>query len=433
MKTRCINLDWLEIYVHEPTLKTLDADYFRRNGYTVKERPYGTRMYAQMFTIGEHDTPMYEIRRDPLSKKSQKGIFPDESCHIRLVNQELYMPTPIQHLKRFLREHGYVFQNISRYDICLDLQKFDNGMLPSTFVSLYMKGAYSKIHQSNLTAFGTEANPLKPQDNAIEIAAHGRDSWSGRIWNSLKWGSPTSAISTKLYNKTLELSRDGHDKPYIRSAWFEAGLSMDEDGQPTRDVWRIEFSVRSSKRYLMVDGEDGEKKKTKIVTGEVMEITLDQLSDRWSLLYLFHSFESIYFDFKIKKMTRDGTPQRKDRCPSLKLFRNVQEFQVYEPIKVTHAKNPDRTLKLLLKKLREIAAESKSNGEDHDLLHSCATLIRYLKYKYNTGKKDDEALDMLYQKLAMEPAPDMRMVLLSQYMEEKFGKKDPWKLKRGFK
>lgn len=423
MKCRCINLDWLEVYCHEPSLFQLDADYFRRNGYKVVERPYGTRMYREMFTIYEHNNPIYEVRREPLSKKSQGGIFVDESCHIRLVNQELYMPQPIQRFQYFLKANGYQFKNVSRFDICMDIQTFDNRMLPSTFVELYMKGAYSKIHQSNLTAYGTEKNCNSPHSDADDVCVHGRDSWEGRVWNSLKWGSPTSSISTKLYNKSLELSRDGHDKPYIRDAWFEAGLSMDEDGNPTSPVWRIEFSVRAQKRYLEVKNEDGTTKKTKVEIGEVMEMDLDKLSDRWSLLYLWMSYESTYFHFKIKKMTREGTPQRKDRCPDLQLFKNTQEYDIYKPVQITHKKSPDRTLKLLLKKLREIIAKSRSNGEDHELLNACATLIRYLKYEYNVSQLDNQALDDLYLKLSMEPAPDMRMIILSQYLEEKFPKK----------
>lgn len=416
-------MDWLEIYCHEPELIQLDASYFRRAGYKVVERPYGTRMYRTMFTIYEHDNPVYEIRRDPLSKKSDGGIFVDESCHIRLHNMELYKPQPIQRLQYFLRANGYRFQNVSRYDICLDLQKFDNQMLPSTFVELYMKGSYSKIHQSNLTAYGTEKNSNSPHSDADDVCVHGRDSWTGRIWNSLKWGSPTSAISTKLYNKSLELSRDGHDKPYIRDAWYEAGLSMDENGQPTSPVWRIEFSVRATKRYLEVKASDGSNKKTKIEIGETMEMNLDKLADRWSLLYLWMSFESTYFHFKIKKMTREGTPQRKDRCPDLALIRNSSEYDIYKPVQVKHKKAPDRTLKLLLKKLREIIAKAKEDGSDHELLNACATLIRYLKYEYNIAAIDNAALDDLYRKLSMEPRPEMRMFILSQYFEEKFPRK----------
>ena len=80
--TRCINLDWLEVYALEDTnLFPCDADFFRKHGWRVEERDYGTRTYRQMFTIyDQRDEPLFEIRRWPYSNKSQDGgLFPEES------------------------------------------------------------------------------------------------------------------------------------------------------------------------------------------------------------------------------------------------------------------------------------------------------------------------------------------------------------------
>ena len=41
--------------------------------------------------------------------------------------------------------------------------------------------------------------------NQCKLSAHGKDSFDDRIWNSLSWGAEKSMISTKLYNKTLEM------------------------------------------------------------------------------------------------------------------------------------------------------------------------------------------------------------------------------------
>ena len=46
----------------------------------------------------------------------------------------------------------------------------------------------------------------------------------------MSWGSRSSAVTTKMYNKTLELydiKLNRFAKPYIREAWFKSGLIDD--------------------------------------------------------------------------------------------------------------------------------------------------------------------------------------------------------------
>ena len=44
---RCVNIDWLEVYVEEANDRfPCNADYYREHGYSVREREYGTRQYA---------------------------------------------------------------------------------------------------------------------------------------------------------------------------------------------------------------------------------------------------------------------------------------------------------------------------------------------------------------------------------------------------
>ena len=71
-KKRCVNIDWLEVYCLEDRHEyPCDAEYFRRHGYLVQERDYGTRQYNQMFTIlDKWGNPMIEVRRDPPSGDS---------------------------------------------------------------------------------------------------------------------------------------------------------------------------------------------------------------------------------------------------------------------------------------------------------------------------------------------------------------------------
>ena len=89
---RCVNIDWLEVYAKEDSSRyPLNADYFRQCGYFVKERDYGTRVYAEMFTVeDEEGHPFVEVRRHPLSGDSSFTGLDDYSCHLRLVNRACY-------------------------------------------------------------------------------------------------------------------------------------------------------------------------------------------------------------------------------------------------------------------------------------------------------------------------------------------------------
>ena len=183
---RCVNLDWLEVHAYEPILTSLNAHYYRAQGWIVEEREYGTRVYREMFVlIGRDNQPLLEIRRNPASQ-GLNGVHQANECHIRLTNRSCYFDDAASYLQSFLNNYGYYNVRISRVDVCLDFVSFDMGDDPAAFVRRYFKHKYSKINQGR-------------------ISAHGDDTWSGLECNSLSWGSKMSDVSTKLYNKTMEL------------------------------------------------------------------------------------------------------------------------------------------------------------------------------------------------------------------------------------
>ena len=96
--TRCVNIDWLEVYVIENVnLYPCDADFFADKGWKVVRRNYGTRVYAQMFTLYDmHDEPFIEIRREPYSSVAKDGgLFPKgSSCISYKVNIWAYTRVP---------------------------------------------------------------------------------------------------------------------------------------------------------------------------------------------------------------------------------------------------------------------------------------------------------------------------------------------------
>lgn len=297
-QVRCVNIDWLEVHAREPFSQPRNALYFRTLGYVVHEREYGTRVYKEMFVLeGQDGEPLLEVRRNPASQGLQ-GIHDAEECHLRLKNRSCYFDNAAILLSTFILQHGYTDIRISRIDICLDFERFDKGDEPQAFVRRYIKHKYAKINQGN-------------------ICGHGADTWSGQQWNSLSWGSKSSAVTTKMYNKTMELydpKMDRFAKPYIREAWFRCGFIDDiqhvtRDGQRV-DIWRVEFSLRSAVKNWVPIELDGVDRKF-----QSLRNTLECYTSRDKMLVIFASLANHYFHFKKFKKN-----QRKDRCPDKILF-----------------------------------------------------------------------------------------------------------------
>lgn len=296
--TRCVNLDWLEVHAREPINQPRDATYYMEKGFIVHIRDYGTRVYRQMFVLeGNDGENLLEIRRDPASQ-GLNGIHDPNECHIRLCNRTCYFDNAAQAFSQFLSEHGYTDIRISRVDICLDFVKFDKGDDPQAFVRRYFRHKYAKINQGR-------------------ISSHGEDTWTGQEWNSLSWGSKTSAVTTKMYNKTMELhdtKTDTFKKPYIRQAWQLCHM-IDNWQRCTLNgevvyVWRVEFSLRSSVKGWVPIEIDGNPKNY-----QSLRNTLECYEGRDKLLVMFASLANHYFHFKKYKIGK-----RKDRCTDKILF-----------------------------------------------------------------------------------------------------------------
>ena len=336
--SRCVNIDWLEIYAFEDNMRyPMNAEYFRNQGYVVIERDYGTRVYSEMFTIeDEHGQPFVEVRRNPQSGSSEFTGLSELSVHLRLVNRACYSNSPIRDLGDFMLKHGYLYQRLFRIDMCYDFTRFDSGDNPEKFLRRYIEKKYSKINQCKVRCIGS-------------------DSWASFDWESVSWGAPTSMVGTKMYNKTKELKATGMKKPWIVQAWFESGLVDDPLNLP--DVWRIEFSMHSSARnWIVIEDADSKHNKKRAVPH-----TLEMFDGRDRLWERFEEMAHHYFQFRyveyLDKVNSDGERnlKRKDVCREKRLF----NF------------NLDRTFY----KIEGVAVECKPDKDD-DILRRRLTLYR---------------------------------------------------------
>lgn len=350
----------------EPSGDPHDANYFRRVGLTVSERDYGTRVYKEMFTVNDvHGNPFVEVRREPYST-GYGGIHAVEECHLRLVNAACYLDNAAAMMQNFIDTYGYTINRISRVDICLDFERFDEGDDPAVFLSRYLRQVYSKINQGNITA-------------------HGADRWNGQVWNSVSWGSPTSAIGTKFYNKTMELydaATGTYRKPHIRYAWLKCGLIDDfhkvmkqgKDGWYTPQIWRVEFSIRSSVKKWFAIELNGEEKHYQSIRN-----TLDMYDCREKLLTLFASLQQHYFHFK-----HFQKEQRKDRCPDKVLFKWNQPQVTYKvgrddtSMILGEGHKQQRPFDTLIRKLKEYQLHHTAK----DITDACQVIIRAIEGDY---------------------------------------------------
>lgn len=366
---RCVNLDWLEVSCDEDcSLYPCNADFFREQGFFVHERDYGTRVWGEVFTIEDQDGHDWiEIRRAPPSGNSEFKGLTEFSCRLRVVNAQLYVKDCTQRLLAFLVRFNYTFKRIFRIDIAYDFEKFDYGDQPARFARRYIERKFRKINQCKLRVIGD-------------------DNWTDFDWESLSWGSQTSMVSTKMYNKSKELKTVSKQKTWIPMAWFENGLIDDpinrtkrrEDGtiyEP--EIWRIEFSMKSkADRWLVIENQGGKHvKKTAIPHTPDMFDSPDKLWQRFQDL-AYH-----YFRFKIAEYNderdKDGNliPKRKDLCADKRLFRFDDDREFHQLDMCVSGGKPDAEDEILLRRLKSY----RNKSADTKVRTACDVLIEALE------------------------------------------------------
>lgn len=380
-RSRCVNIDWLEVYVLESNDRfPCNADYYRKQGYLVKERDYGTRVYKEMFEIvDEMNNPLVEIRRNPASGEAGFNGLSEFSSHIRLPNWMLYQGNPVNFLREFLLKNDYIFKRIYRIDICYDFERFDSGDLPARFARRYLQGIYRKINQCQLTA-------------------HGLDSWNGCDYNSLSWGSPSSMVSTKLYNKSLELKQAKSDKPWIKTSWMINGLIDNPCSMTKQDskgnlyhpeIWRVEFSMKSEADGWIVWEMQHRKKVKKQAIPHKLELfdSKDKLWLRFQhLAYHYFHFKHVeYLDegkgvckYALSKVHSDVERklQRKDRCRDKVLFYWDKDL-VFETLSAAPPASKKSTKDDIL---RRRLLEYKLHHPQADIRTACDVILKNIEH-----------------------------------------------------
>ena len=291
-----------------------------------------------------------------MSGSSSFSGLSELSCHIRLVNRACYEDDCIEKLRVFLLTHDYTFKRIYRIDVCYDFEFFDTWDRPEKFVRRYLKGKFAKINQ-------------------VKCAAYGEDNWASFDWETVSWGSRTSMVSTKIYCKTKELKAIKGDKPWIKWAWFVNGL-VDEPVQLTKvnsrgvkytpEIWRIEFSLKSTvDGWIVIEDQSGKKVKKKAIPHR---LELFDSRDK-----LWQRFEDLAFHyFRFKKLEQGKS---KHKCEDKVLFYFNERREFLKLGALPQESKMERQEELMRRKLQMY----KLNHGDVKIREACDVILQYIQ------------------------------------------------------
>lgn len=224
--TQITSCDWLSFSVLlslSPEEKATEPRLTTPAGFFLQEFT-GTNQYKRRAILYEASgEKVLTLLWQPHSR-----IIDGNSMFVEVANPLLYtghylsVPDILQEI------HPYTWQSLSRLDIATDFQPTLSQY--QTMTALQTGAAYVQGKRE-----GTQWHSYASAAKYVQRTPH-----------LFSWGSKTSAIKWKLYNKTKEIYERATDgrrwctKPYIAALWEANGLD------PKADTWRVEVSIMGS-------------------------------------------------------------------------------------------------------------------------------------------------------------------------------------------
>lgn len=355
METKyCISVDWLQVYCTnnhwatvvggeeigiEKRLKNLNNSI----EYTIKRADIETSLWMEVYRVYVGGITVATICRKPRS-----GALDKDGLTIKLENRTLYCEQYVQMMKDIIDATGSIYRGVTRIDICYDCNVLKENRNVQKFLYDYITApAYQTGHII--------------RSGSSRVAMHGKRGTGGAmVINSMRWGSPTSAVGAYCYNKSLELL-EVKDKPWIRDVWSKNGLihevddltwnkyserqkkSKIEDGYSLdyihTPVWRFEISIKAGGNDIL-----------NVNTGELYRISLDYLSVQEKVEDLFYIYAGKVMDFRVS-----NGQTRIRYYNKMELFERKEPGKVCErPYKLSRYADTGRTEKICYNKLEEI-------------------------------------------------------------------------------
>lgn len=236
-----------------------------------KLQPYATRSFSRLHFVAMPNEEggwddFAEVQSAPYS-----GILHKESVIVRFVNRALYRHDFWELAMRFLSDNDFVFQGISRIDICADFNNFES-MSPRALIEGFAAKRFRHVGRGVGALYFNHGKGAERDEFNRPMPDY------GVRYTGLSFGTHASDARVYLYDKSFELLTQS-DKPWIRDQWIAAGLDV-------LNVWRLEVSIKS--------------KATKFKcrqTGETVTIDTDTASDTNALVKIYLSFVKKLFSF----------------------------------------------------------------------------------------------------------------------------------------
>ena len=368
-----INVDWLQVFCHDHNKELLHVLYYDVSVYEFKLLPHGSRHFKEIWEVINSDGDKYAI----IQRNPHSSIISSDGAIIQLCNRELYRPHFAADFILFLKSHGFEYKSISRLDICFDSNTLRNNFRHSNLIKGLMQGTILKNNQSRVQwNFAAMANVGKPME-----------------CNSCSFGSKSSAVSTKMYNKTLEM-KEQKSKPYIIENWGYNGIDIE------RDVWRIEISIKSDASTTI-----------RTSTGEIFRLSADGLKLQEMVEDIFFSYAEKYFSFK-----RNDGKKNKTRMPDFEIFPK-ERISTLHPVRITDERDSTRSDKIFLKKLnnlfKDFARMDETAWNALKEVVNAYTLSRSL-----SGWKEKMLIDNLANKTFQEASEKVFLCDLQDMLQE---------------
>lgn len=274
-----------------------------------------------------------------LSYKPLSGIIPDNAFILKVDNSFLYSKEFENVYYQFCTFCGLKYQNITRLDFCTDFNYFENFRDPERLIKDFFVG-----------------NIVYPKKAIFKIIGR---SCRVPIPDYLRFGSNLSDMSVYLYRKSLEM-KEVKFKPWIFDQWKTLGIDS------TKDIWRLEFSLKGGHHFL----------KSKI-TGEEIKFTDKLAFDDDLSLTFFEALLQKYFTFRTNEPTKRINDLKEIKL--FEIFNNEYEHKV-----IQEREEVNRSNKIFIKKLETLNNEVREYNSD--LAYKIMEISAHVAEKTGLGK-----------------------------------------------
>lgn len=322
-----INIDWLQIHCcSEKHFQDDETPIF------IIARTNQSKVFRNIYTITykKHNKVIATYATDALEQimKDKHGVLKIDNFYLYYFSIRMK-----DFVEWFLRRMNLEFVGITRLDIAYDFNEFSNKRNPEKFIKQFLNGQVVKLKKTKFRVAG-----IHEKENTF---------------NWISFGSKVSAITYKLYNKSLEMKEVTH-KAHIYQEWEKSKLNVQ------KDVWRIEFTINSNTNLLFNSGHQTNFHSTDTVNLEM-------------ICGLFKSLFFRYMNFRVN----DKNQIRKDRMKPIELLRFPDFITPITMKKINpEMKDTSRSTKIFVKKMNNMQDELR--GKDDEFAYDAKQLISKL-------------------------------------------------------